>query len=163
MLDITLLSFYNFIILQYTTYDYFIHLYASLCTPIYSYIIYHIGNCRNILEYKLRHNGQPWANIALCSLTISYHFIFLYCFVILFRKIGISICLNNFDVLCILNTFEQFRYVINCYYMCIQLSSLFNLFYTILHQDVLDVFCMSRFGIERQCLILFDIRSVLLF
>ena len=47
--------------------------------------------------------------------------------------------------------------------MCIQLSSLFNLFYTILHQDVLDVFCMSRFGIERQCLILFDIRSVLLF
>ena len=35
-------------------------------------------------------------------------------------------------------------------FICVYKFFLFNLFYIILHQDVLDVFCMRRFGIERQ-------------
>ena len=80
---------------------------------------------------------------------------------------NVSICLrlNNFDVLCILNTFEQFRYVMNCFYLCIQVCSLFNLLYMILHQDVLDVF-WHRYGIvgfgiwHQACTYFFSIFSI---
>jgi hypothetical protein len=146
-----------------TTLYIYMHRCAHLYTLILSIILETVAIYWNINYDIMGNHGQTLRYVLLPSLTTLY-----FCIVLLFcsEKLGsqyVSICLNNFDVLCILNTFEQFRYVINCYYMCIQLSSLFNLFYTILHQDVLDVFCMGRFGIERQCMTMFDIRPVLLF
>ena len=53
---------------------------------------------------------------------------------------NVSICLplNNFDVLCILNTFEQFRYVMNCFYLCIHHFTP-RLFRCFLHRYGIDI------------------------
>ena len=86
-----------------TTLYIYMHRCAHLYTLILSIILETVAIYWNINYDIMGNHGQTLRYVLLPSLTTLYFCIVL---LFLFRKIGISICLNNFDVLCILNTFE---------------------------------------------------------
>ena len=133
MLDITLLSFYNCIILQYTTYDYFIHLMhrcAHLYTLILSVILETVALYWNINYDIMGNHGQTLRYVLLPSLTTLY-----FCIVLLFcsEKLGsqyVSIILTCFAFWTLLNNLDMLLIVIICVYNCLRFLTYFIPFYT---------------------------------
>ena len=136
MLDITLLSFYNCIILQYTTYDYFIHLMhrcAHLYTLILSVILETVAIYWNINYDIMGNHGQTLRYVLLPSLTT-----LCVCIVLLFcsekwdlnMSQYVSIILMCFAFWTLLNNLDMLLIVIICVYNYLRFLTYFTPFYT---------------------------------